>query len=507
MPDFSTPIAAMDPLVRFAAVVKRFGGVTAVAGVSLSVHPGEIVALLGENGAGKSTLIKMLAGIHAPDAGDILYREQPYRHRPPKFGQRQPVAFIHQDLGLVEWMTIAENMALAMGYPKKWGVIDWTTAHSLTTAALSRVNCPLDPTTRVRDLSRTEKSLVAIARALAVEAEVLVLDEPSASLPADEVHRLFAALRSLKAQGVGMIYVSHRLDEVFEIADRIAVLRDGCLVGERAVAATTPDELVALIVGKTLQRYAGDARAASSAVRLEARQLVAHGVGPVDFTVGPGEIVGLVGLRGAGHEAIGRALFGATAWSGSIVLDGGQPALTTPAQAMAAGIGLIARDRVEESAVFGLSIRENTFLNPRALGRRLHHALSPAREGEQARVMGVRVGLRPNAPHLPIESLSGGNQQKVIVGRWLAIGGRVLIAEDPTAGVDVGAKAEIYRLLDQALKNGLCVVVVSTDFEEVARLCHRALVFSRGQIVTELIAADLTIERLIHAASVSVHAA
>ena len=498
---------AGTPLIKFDGIVKRFGGVTAVKGVTLSVRSGEILALLGENGAGKSTLIKTLAGIHDPDEGAIYYRGAPYRHRPPRFGQRQPVAFIHQDLGLVDWMTIAENIALAIGYPQRHGFIDWRAAEAATTSALALVNCPLDPTMRVRDLTRTEKSLVAIARALAVESNVLVLDEPSASLPADEVHRLFDALRPLKARGVGMIYVSHRLDEVFEIADRIAVLRDGALVGERSVAETTPDELVSLIVGKALERFEGSARAAGLPTRLETRGLAVEGAGPVDIAVAKSEIVGLVGLRGAGHERIGRALFGAFAHTGEILLDGEKLELINAASAMAAGIGLIARDRVDESTASGLSIRENTFINPGAIGRKMLSLLSPRREAWNASEIGARVGLRPNAPDLPIEALSGGNQQKVVVGRWLAIGGKVLIAEDPTAGVDVGAKAEIYRLLDEALRSGLCVVVVSTDFEEVARLCHRALVFSRGQIVAELSDKEIAIERLIHAASVSTRAA
>ena len=496
-----------EPLVAFRDIVKRFGGVTAVKGVTLNVQAGEILALLGENGAGKSTLIKTLAGIHDPDEGAIYYRGAPYRHRPPKFGQRQPVAFIHQDLGLVDWMTIAENIALAIGFPKKRQLIDWRAAEVATTAALAQVNCSLDPTMRVRDLTRTEKSLVAIARALAVESDVLVLDEPSASLPADEVHRLFDALRPLKARGVGMIYVSHRLDEVFEIADRVAVLRDGALVGERSVAETTPDELVSLIVGRALERFEGSPIAAGLPTRLETRGLTVEGAGPVDIVVAKSEIVGLVGLRGAGHERIGRALFGSFAHTGEIWLDGRQLELVNAASAMAAGIGLIARDRIDESAASGLSIRENTFINPGAIGRGILSLLSPRKEARSAFQIGARVGLRPNAPELPIEALSGGNQQKVIVGRWLAIGGKVLIAEDPTAGVDVGAKAEIYRLLDAALKTGLCVVVVSTDFEEVARLCHRALVFSRGQIVAELSEKEITIERLIHAASVSTRAA
>jgi ribose transport system ATP-binding protein len=496
-------------LVSLRGLVKRFGGTEALKRVSCEVMPGEIVALLGENGAGKSTLIKCLAGIYAPNEGQILYRDQPYRHQPPRFGERQPVAFIHQDLGLVEWMTIAENIALATGYPRRAGLIDWRTAERATGSALAQVDCALDPTIRVRDLTRTEKSLVAIARALAVQADVLVLDEPSASLPADEVHRLFAALRPLKARGVGMIYVSHRLDEVFEIADRIVVLRDGSLVGACRVADTTPEALVELIVGKALARFEGTGSAPTGAAlpRLAVRGLAVDGAGPIDFTAARAEIVGLVGLRGAGHERIGRALFGALPYRGGIALDGVELALTDPGTAMRAGIGLIARDRVEESTAGGLTIRENTFINPHAVGRGAFALLSPGREAAHARRIGRQVGLRPNAPELPIEGLSGGNQQKVVVGRWLAIGGRVLVAEDPTAGVDVGAKAEIYRLLDAARADGLTVIVVSTDFEEVARLCHRALVFSRGRIVAELAGADLTFGRLVHSASVAPAAA
>ncbi len=495
--------ANTPPLIRFRNVVKRFGGVFALRGVSLDLHAGEILALLGENGAGKSTLIKTLGGIVEPTEGSIEYRGERYKHRPPRFGEHQPVAFIHQDLGLVEWMTIAENIALATGYPRRRGYIDWRAVEAATESALAQVDCPLAPTLRVRDLSRTEKSLVAIARALTVQADVLVLDEPSASLPADEVHRLFDALRPLKARGVGMIYVSHRLDEVFEIADRIAVLRDGALVGERLVADTTPEELVSLIVGKALDKFEATPRPRSEKTRLAVSGLTVAGAGPVDFTVAQSEIVGLVGLRGAGQERIGRALFGALPHSGTILLDGAVPALGSPAAAMQAGIGLIARDRVEESEASGLTIRENVFINPNAIGRGFASPLSPRAEADEARAIGLQVGLRPNDPQLPIESLSGGNQQKVIVGRWLRIGGRLLIAEDPTAGVDVGAKAEIYRLLDQALSTGLSVVVVSTDFEEVARLCHRALVFSRGVIVAELTGDALSIERLIHAASVT----
>ena len=352
-------------------------------------------------------------------------------------------------------------------------------------------------------LSRTEKSLVAIARALVVDCDFLVLDEPTASLPANEVERLFTAIRTLRARGVGMIYVSHRLDEIFRIADRVVVMRDGALIGESLVAETTPDALIAWIVGRSNLSLFEKAPLRPGATRLSVRRLTTPNAGPVDFDLREGELLGLVGLRGAGQEEVGRALFGTLPHRGEILLDGKAPDLSSTRAALGAGIGLMARDRAEESIASSLSIRENTFLNPGASGRGLFQPLSPRKEAAAARALGASVGLSPNDPDLAIEGLSGGNQQKVVVGRWLATGRRLLIAEDPTAGVDVGAKAEIYRLIARALDAGLAVLVVSTDFEEIAHICHRALVFNRGQIIAELKDNALTTEAVIAAASAS----
>ena len=490
-------------LLEFQGITKRFGGTTALANVSLHLEAGEVLALLGENGAGKSTLIKSLAGIHTPDEGRILFKGEAYFHKPPKPNEKQRVAFIHQDLGLVEWMTVAENVGLAQGYSRKGGLISWADTERRATEALAMVGCEFDPTTRVQDLSRTEKSLVAIARALAVEADVLVLDEPTASLPADEVERMFMVLRVLRERGVGMIYVSHRLDEIFRIADRVAVLRDGRLVGVQMVKATTPSELVSMIVGREVKDLYVRADLKRGRETLRVSNLETFGAGPVSFAAHEGEVLGLVGLRGAGQEAVGRALFGAQDSVGQVTLNGEALDLSSPQTALVQGIGLVARDRTEESVALSLSVRENMFLNPFSIGRSLMSLLSPAQEAEAARAIGEDVGLRPNDPHLPVEALSGGNQQKVVVGRWLATGRKVLIAEDPTAGVDVGAKAEIYRLIVKALRRGLTVIVVSTDFEEVAHICNRALVFSRGKIVSEILQDKLTTQSLIHSASAS----
>ena len=491
------------PLVAFENVVKRFGGTVALKGVTLSLGEGEILALLGENGAGKSTLIKSLAGIHEPDQGRILFKGEPYRHRTARPHEKQRVSFIHQDLGLIEWMSVGENVGLAQGFSRSGGMIDWRATEKRAAAALELVGCDFDPSCRVQDLSRTEKSLVAIARALAAEADVLVLDEPSASLPADEVERLFTVLRSLKSRGVGMIYVSHRLDEIFRLADRVAVLRDGRLVGDQPVAQTTPAELVSLIVGREVTELYHRGLRRDGAVSLKLDAVTTHNAGPVSFEARKGEVLGLVGLRGAGQEQVGRCIFGALPYEGAIYLEGERLVLESPVDGLTAGIGLIARDRTEESVALSLSVRENMFINPAASGRLLLDWLSPAQEARRAQAIGERITLRPNDPHVPVESLSGGNQQKVVVGRWLATGRRLLIAEDPTAGVDVGAKSEIYRLIAAALDSGLAVIIVSTDFEEVAHICHRALVFSRGAIVAELEGEALTTETLIHAASAS----
>ncbi|MEO9650776.1 MAG: sugar ABC transporter ATP-binding protein [Roseobacter sp.] len=484
----------------FDGIEKHFGGTYALKDVSLSVARGEVVALLGENGAGKSTLIKVLGGIHQPDGGRVLIDGEPYQHRSAGFGERQKVAFIHQDLGLIEWMTVAENIALALGFARKGGLIRWQEVESFAAMALKKVDCDFDPTTRVEDLSRTEKSLVAIARALAVDSEFLVLDEPTASLPADEVERLFSALRPLKDQGVGMIYVSHRLDEIFQVADRVAVLRDGAMVGIRDIAHTTPEELVQKIVGRKTRETVKNAAVPGDTI-LALKDFQVAEVGPLNFQLLDSEIVGLVGLRGAGHEDISRALFGLEKFQGTVELRGEKPDLATPQKALEAGVGLVAKDRIEESVALNLSIRENTFLNPGGIGRSLLNILSPKVEAEQASVIGAELGLSPNDPSLAIEALSGGNQQKVVIGRWLATKRKLLLCEDPTAGVDVGAKAEIYALLNRASADGVGIIVVSTDFEEIATICHRAIVFSQGAIVDELSGTRLSTENLIQSAS------
>ncbi len=488
--------------IFFDDIHKSFGGTYALKGVSMNVKRGEIVALLGENGAGKSTLIKVLGGIHEVSKGRVLIDGIEYVHKPGAINTAQKIAFIHQDLGLIEWMTIAENIALATGYPRKLGRIDWSACEDLTRKALEKVNCDFDPSTRVSSLTRAEKSLVAIARALVVSCDFLVLDEPTASLPAGDVKKLFIVLKQLREQGVGMIYVSHRLDEIFEVANRVVVLRDGKMVGVRDIVHTDPEELVGLIVGHKPKSHLKQALKGTRKV-LSISDLSVKSVGPISFEAFSGEIIGLVGLRGAGQEDVGRCIFGDQKYDGTIKLNDEVLSVTSPKQAIEKGIGLIARDRVVESLGSFLSIQENFFLNPSILGKRWFDAIKPEQELKESEEVGKLVGLSPNNPRLPIEALSGGNQQKVVVGRWIHADNKVLIAEDPTAGVDVGAKAEIYELLNSVLDKGAAIIVISTDFEEVAEICQRAIVFSDGQIKTELTGINLTAEALIQAASVN----
>ena len=490
------------PVVSIQNLGKRFGGTQAVDGVSIDLFKGEILALLGENGAGKSTLIKILAGVYAQDTGSITLQgesESTWRARPK---DQQGIAFIHQDLGLVEWMTVAENVALGMGFPKRHGFIDWKQADVNAARVLGHVGCDIDPRRRVFTLTRAEKSLLAIGRALDTQAKVLVLDAPTASLPMADVQRMFTLLRQLKSQGVAMIYVSHRLDEIMDISDRAAVMRDGKLVGTRTTAQTTDAELVELIVGRKFAGSMAKADARSQEVVLSLDRVYSANAGPVSFSARKGEVLGLIGLRGAGHEAISRALFGlAEVSQGRMQLGGKTIAPRNPAHAIALGVGLVAADRLEENLGPNLSVQENLFPNPALVLGALLTRLRGKVEAMHAGTLIKQFDVNPPAPQADVQNLSGGNQQKVVLARWINLQLPLLILEEPTAGVDVGAKRQIYEILRTQANAGVCVLVVSTDFEEVANVCTRALVFRDGQVATELTGDALSVAGLLVAAS------
>ncbi len=490
---------AEAPLLEARGVSKRFTATLALTGLDFDVAGGEIHALLGQNGAGKSTLIKILAGVYPPSAGHILWRG---RQVTPTT-ETLPIAFIHQDLGLVNTMTVAENVALQAGYRRTGGLIDWRASRAAAATALAAMGSFINPEIRVAALSAADRSLVAIARALAVNADLLVLDEPTAALPAADVERLLATLHGLRARGIGMIYVTHRLDEVFRIADRVTVLRDGRRIATVPVAETSPQDLVLKIVGRPVADTAiapPPTALAAPLLRLErvvVPQEEAGLIGPVSLTAAAGEILALVGLRGAGHHAIGRAIFGDMPLrEGRILLDGRPITPASPGVAMAEGIGFVSSRRSEESMAAAMTVQENLYLNPRASGMGLLRPIWPRRElGRASRAL-ARFSVRPPDPSRPLATLSGGNQQKVVVARWMEARIRLLVLEEPTIGVDVGSKAEIYRDLNSALQDGLAVLLISSDFEEVEMIAHRALVFGRGLLMAALAREQITVARL-----------
>jgi ribose transport system ATP-binding protein len=485
------------PILAFRGVTKRFGGTLAVDNVDLDIRPGEVHALLGANGAGKSTLIKLLAGVHEPDSGAI-YLSGRVDLRIDHMRPRPPMAFIHQDLGLIEWMTVAENIALVGGFPRRRGLIDWRAVERQAAADMRALGSDIDCGAPVSRLPRTERSIVAIVRALSIKSDVLVLDEPTASLPESETARLFDVLRNLRGQGVAIVYVTHRLDEVFRLADTVTVLRDGRTVRTCPVGETNPTELVEMIVGRPPAEVFVNPPEPHAAPVLRLDNVRTGRVGPVSFEVRAGELVGLAGLRGAGQNAVGRAiagidpLSGGTIWLADRALDlsGREPA------ACAAGIRFVTSNRESEGLGPTLTVAENLFLNPGALGRSIWSAERPSNERRRAAEVIRKFSIRPNDPSRTITTLSGGNQQKVLLARWLGYGAPLLVLEEPTMGVDVGAKADIYEMLNQELAGGTAVVLVSSDLDEVAGVCHRALIFDRGRIVEELGRDELSVARL-----------
>jgi ribose transport system ATP-binding protein len=487
------------PLLVMSGLVKRFTGTLALDRVDFDVRRGEVHALLGQNGAGKSTLIKILAGVYRADAGNIRFAGRAAQPGTDSL----PIAFIHQELGLVEWMTVAENVAIQAGYRRTViGLISWRRVRDAAASALSILGSDLDPDAPITSLPTAERSLVAIGRALAIQSDILVLDEPTAALPEADVERLLETLRRLRASGIGIIYVTHRLDEVFRIADRVTVLRDGHRVATVQSSETTPSDLVQMIVGRSMNDAFVRPAPATDRIVLAVKDAVADRVGPVSFFVAAGETLGLVGLRGAGHHTIGRAIFGQTPLaSGELLLNGVAIQPQDPAQAMAVGIGFVSSRRAEEGIAANLAIRENIYMNPAVRGKGVLEYISRALELGETNATLKRFDIKAEGPEQSVATLSGGNQQKVVVARWMEAHVHVLVLEEPTIGIDVGSKAEIYHLLQLSLAKGMAVVLISSDFEEVERICHRAVVFSRGRVVDEIPRRKLTVATLTTSAS------
>jgi ribose transport system ATP-binding protein len=472
----------------------RFGATRALRGVDLSVRSGEVVALLGENGAGKSTLIKILAGVHRPTAGTIRLGAQTFAHGLTAADARaHGLAFVHQDLGLLNGLSVAENIAHVAGFCRSRGLISWKRQLARARELLREWEIEIDPATPVERLEAAQKSLVAVARALATDARTIVFDEPTAALARHDVELLFGAVDRLRAAGVAVLYVTHRLAEVTRLADRAAVLRDGELVGTVTVAESSERELVELIVGEALHTRPPTPPAQSDDELLSLRELSGHGADRVTLTLRRGEILALVGLLGAGHRDVGRMVAGIDrADGGEMSLNGEAFDPRSPRDAQRRGVVHVPADRLGEAAFAALDTATNFSLRSRST---VAFASSRQERAVASRAFGD-WGVVPAAPDATFASLSGGNQQKVVLAKWMSSAPAVLVAEEPTAGIDVGTKSAIYERLADAAREGTSVLLLSSDADEVAAVADRAIVFADGRPKVELAHAELSPGRI-----------
>lgn len=486
------------PVLRIRGLRKVFGATVALGGVDVDVRAGQIHAILGENGAGKSTLVKVLAGIEPSDGGTIEVGGVPLgHHHHPDDVAAAGVSFIHQQFGLVGSMSVAENIALVAGYPRRWGQIDWRAVDRMATGAIARMGVDIDPRELVANLPVSCQQLVAIARALVLDARLLVLDEPTASLTVSEVDNLFAILRRLRAEGVAIIYISHRLDEVREICDVVTVMRDGRVVADRPMSEVTDTELVELIIGHAAAELTFDATVASE-VLITLRGVAGERTRDLTFSITRGEVLGVAGLTGSGHAEIGGLLFGLIPPTAGEMTLGGEPYRPRDvADAICHAITYVPADRNGEAVALELNLQENLNPNPRS---RFFARLGTRSERSSASALLHAFDVRPPEPSAVMSTLSGGNAQKVVLARCISQRPSVLILNDPTAAVDVGARREILSRVRAAAAEGTTVVLISSDMEEIAEACDRAVVVRNGTVSAELTRERISVAELTRSA-------
>ncbi len=477
---------ALPPLLEMRGIVKSFPGVKALRGVDLHLHPGEVLALLGENGAGKSTLMKVLGGAHLADEGTIAIDGTVTTFRSPQDSRRAGIAVIYQEFNLVPALTAAENIFL--GQEKtRGGLIAQQDERQRAAEIFKRLGVEMDLDIPCRRMTTAQQQLVEIAKALAADARILVMDEPSAALTSHEVARLFGVIRDLTARGIGIIYISHRLEEIFTIAKRVTVLRDGASVGERPIGDLTRNALIELMVGRELKNEFPSRHVQLGKTRLQAIGLSrGNAVQDVSFHVRSGEILALTGLVGSGRTEAVRLIFGADRRdAGQILLEGRELDIRSPRDAIAAGIGLLTEDRKLQGLVLGHSVRDNFGLPN--LGRLSKFGLVQAKQEREE--FGTYVSsLKIKIPHQEqkAKNLSGGNQQKVVLAKWLARNCDLLIFDEPTRGIDVGAKYEIYLLMNELVAQGKSIIMISSELPEVLGMADRILVMHQGHVVGEI---------------------
>ncbi|WP_416978978.1 sugar ABC transporter ATP-binding protein [Streptomyces sp. T028] len=487
-----TPGGRGAPALVVRETSKTFGGNTVLDRVGLSVARSEVHALVGENGSGKSTLVKILAGYHEPDPGSsILVDGEPLTRHHPDASDRAGLRFVHQDLGLVGGLTTVENLGLGRGYGAGRGMpVRWSIRRREAEELLASLSRYFDVNRPVQQLAASERSAVAVARAVAphrTPARVLVLDEPTANLPGPEVAQLFDLVRRVRERGIGVVLISHHLSEVFELADTVSVLRGGRVVATVPVAATDESELIELMVGRKVDRLTGRPPAGTAPVKLAARAVRGRSVHGVDLDVRAGEVLGVAGITGSGREELAPLLFGALQRQGTVTLEGTPVPPGRPDSSITAGMVLVPADRDANAVLHGHDVAENIAISrPRDFVRRLVYRRRL--EVEETAAWVGRLDIRTPRPRSPLTQLSGGNSQKVVLARLLRLRPSVLLLDEPTQGVDIGAREEIHRRVEEAAAEGAAVLVCSTDNEELARLCTRVVVLSRGRVSAEFAA-------------------
>ncbi len=492
----------MQPVLSLRGISKSFPGVKALSDVRLDLFPGQVTALVGENGAGKSTIVKILTGIYQPDAGTITLDGQEMQFSTADAAAMAGVTAIHQETVLFDDLTVAENIWLGHAPRTSWGLIDWRAMRDGARRLLASVGATLDPGARLGDLGIASKHLVAIARALSIDARVVILDEPTAALSHKEIHELYELVEKLRAQGKAILFISHKFDEIFRIADRWTVFRDGQFVGEGRIAEATADQLVQLMVGRSVDQIfpQRDHRIGAEVLRVTGYSHPTE-FADMGFTLHRGEILGFYGLVGAGRSEVMQAIFGITVPSkGAMRIDGQVRVIRGTAQAIAAGIVYVPEDRGRQGAVKGLPIFQNVTLP--SLGATSRGGfLRLAQEFALARDYTARLDLRAAALDQDVGLLSGGNQQKVVIAKWLATKPRVIILDEPTKGIDIGSKAAVHAFMAELAAAGLAVIMVSSEIPEVLGMSDRVIVMREGRIVDEVSGARMTPETLVRAAA------
>ncbi len=498
-------------LLEMRQITKEFPGVKALDGVTFDLHEGEFHALVGENGAGKSTLMKVLSGVYpyGTYSGDILVNDEVRQFQNIRQAEEAGIAIIFQELSLVKELTVAENIFLGRE-PQRFGVINWAEVYQKSSQLLRDLNLPLNPRTQVGNLGIGQQQLVEIAKALSQNAKILVLDEPTAALTESEVETLFSILRDLKSRGVGMIYISHKLDEVFLMSDRITVLRDGRTVGTESTLALDKNKVIALMVGREVGDIFPETTHDFGETALEVKNLTAYDpdvpdkklVDSVSFKVHKGEVLGIAGLMGAGRSELLMAIFGA--WrgrnAGEVFVEGRKADIDSPSDAIANGIGFVTEDRKRFGLILEQTILDNSTLAglKKISGEFLTHR---SRETVATRKVMESLHVKANSPMTVAGTLSGGNQQKVVLGKWLLTNPKVLFLDEPTRGIDVGAKQEIYAEINKLAKEGLAIVMVSSELPEVLGLSDRILVLHEGKLTGEFTKSEATPEKVMVAAT------